>query len=97
MLDCALRHCFRQVLASVARRASHVPTQQTARDGRGLAKQRNGDAKNGDADIAAALAIDPAIAKQFEPARTGTGSRGAAARSRSAGSDFRGYRDAHVP
>ena len=35
--------------------------------GRGLAKQRNGDTKNGDADIAAALAIDPAIAQQFEP------------------------------
>jgi hypothetical protein len=34
---------------------------QTARDGRGLAKQRNGDAKNGDAELAAALAIDPAI------------------------------------
>ena len=46
--------------------ALHIKKQASSLYGRGLAKKQTGDSTGGESDIAAAKAIDPSIAAEFE-------------------------------
>lgn len=56
---------YAEAVETYAKAAAEMPKSAETRYGLGLARKRNGDVAGGDADIAAAKAIDPEIAAQF--------------------------------